>query len=93
MQELERRGNRLEDESDKLKEAVTQLLISTEKLNDVVAKQNEFTPKIASLNERLHALELDISNARLVQSAFVKVVVIIAGSAITMAVSAFAGVI
>jgi len=85
--EITRRMDRLEREHDDIKDSLNKLVLSTQRMADLLETQKTLAPKIEDLTSKVHALEIVTSNANLVQRAFVWGAGIIGGSAIVMAMT------
>lgn len=85
--DLNRRIERLELKHDSTDQAIKELVISTNRMGDLLEAQKGYLPKIEKLIERVTLLEIAASNANLVQRAFVWGAGTIGASAIIMAMT------
>lgn len=85
--EANRRIDRLEREHERLQHAVTDLVISTQRIGDLVEAQSKNTPKLDFLITEINAVKTELSNTKLVQKGFLWLAGIIGSSAITIAMA------
>jgi len=89
--ELDRRIGRLETEQTKMQDTLNELVLSTQRIGDLLEAQKMITPKVESHNEQLHSLELRLSNAQLVQKGFLWVGSLLATSTVAMLIAVARG--
>ena len=82
-----RRLDRLEFEQDKMEEVLQQLVLSTQRIGDLLEAQKLCLPKIERLAGELVNVKIDLSNAQLIQKGVVWLGGIIASSAVVMALT------
>ena len=82
-----RRLDRLEFEQDKMEEVLQQLVLSTQRIGDLLEAQKLCLPKIDRLASELVNVKIDLSNAQLIQKGVVWLGGIIASSAVVMALT------
>jgi len=82
-----RRLDRLEYEQDKTAEALQQLVLSTQRMGDLLESQKICLPKIDKLTSDLVGVKIDLSNSQLIQKGIVWLGGIVASSAIVMALT------
>lgn len=82
-----RRLDRLENEQDKMADALQQLVLSTQRMGDLLEAQKACLPRIEKLSEELVKVKIDLSNSQLVQRGVVWLGGIVASSAIVMALT------
>ncbi len=82
-----RRLDRLEHEQDKTEEILQQLVLSTQRMGDLLESQKACIPKIERLANELVGVKIDLSNSQLVQKGVVWLGGIVASSAIVMALT------
>lgn len=82
-----RRLDRLESEQDKMEEVLQQLVLSTQRMGDLLEAQRACLPKIERLANELVDVKIDLSNSRLVQKGVVWLGSIVASTAIVMALT------
>lgn len=82
-----RRLDRLEHEQDKMEEVLQQLVLSTQRMGDLLESQKICLPKIDKLTNELVNVKIDLSNAQLIQRGVVWLAGIVASSAIVMAIT------
>lgn len=82
-----RRLDRLESEQDKMEEVLQQLVLSTQRMGDLLESQKICLPKIDKLSGELVNVKIDLSNAQLIQRGVVWLGGIVASSALVMALS------
>lgn len=82
-----RRLDRLETEQDKTEEVLQQLVLSTQRMGDLLESQKICLPRIEKLSEELVKVKIDLSNSQLVQRGVVWLGGIVASSAIVMALA------
>lgn len=82
-----RRLDRLEHEQDKMEEILQQLVLSTQRMGDLLESQKTCIPKIEQLASELVNVKIDLSNAQLIQKGVVWLGGIVASSAIVMALT------
>lgn len=85
--DINRRIERLEREHDTINTTLQKLVISTNRMADLLESQKALSPKLDALTDRVARLEIQASNANLVQRAFVWGAGVIGGSAIIMAMT------
>ncbi len=86
-EDIHRRLGRLEKEQDKMEEVLQSLVLSTQRMGDLLESQKNCLPKIESLTEDLHKVQIQVSNAQLVQRGVTWLAGIVASSAIVMAMA------
>ena len=82
-----RRLDRLEHEQDKMEEVLQQLVLSTQRMGDLLEAQKNVLPKIEVLGRELVDIKIELSNAQLIQKGVVWLGGIVASSAIVMALA------
>lgn len=90
--QLQRRLDRLERETEKANSEITQLIISTQRMADLIEVQTKNQPKLDRLITQVHNLEMGLSNAQLVQRGVVWLAGIVGSSAVAMAMAFLFGV-
>lgn len=86
-QDIDRRLTKIESEQDKMEETLQTLVLSTQRMADVLENQKEMFPQIAELTRKVHKLEISMSNAALIQRGVVWLGSIIGSSGVIMALS------
>lgn len=84
---IENRLTRLERDAEKASDEIRQLIISTQRMADLLEAQARNTPKLDLLLSKVHDLELGLSNAQLVQKGVVWLAGIVGSSAVAMAMA------
>lgn len=84
---IETRLTRLERDAEKASDEIRQLIISTQRMADLLEAQARNTPKLDLLLSKVHDLELGLSNAQLVQKGVVWLAGIVGSSAVAMAMA------
>lgn len=82
-----RRLSRLEQEQDKTEEVLQQLVLSTQRMGDLLEAQKTCLPKLEALAQELVQVKIELSNAQLIQKGVVWLGGIVASSAIVMALT------
>lgn len=82
-----RRLDKLEKEQDKMEDVLQQLVLSTQRMGDLLEAQKTCLPKIEQLTNELVQVKIDLSNAQLIQKGVVWLGGIVASSAIVMALT------
>lgn len=82
-----RRLDRLEHEQDKMEEVLQQLVLSTQRMGDLLESQSMCLPKIERLSNELVDVKINLSNSQLVQKGVVWLGGIVASAAIVMALA------
>ena len=84
---IENRLTRLERDAEKASDEIRQLIISAQRMADLLEAQARNTPKLDALLSKVHDLELGLSNAQLVQKGVVWLAGIVGSSAVAMAMA------
>ena len=79
-----RRLDRLEYEQDKMEEVLQQLVLSTQRIGDLLELQKDSLPKIATVASALVDIRIELSNAQLIQKGVIWLGGIISSSAVVM---------
>lgn len=82
-----RRLDRLEYEQDKMEEALQKLVLSTQRMGDLLESHMVCLPKIEKLSLELVGVQIELSNSQLIQKGVVWLGGIVASSAIVMALA------
>jgi hypothetical protein len=82
-----RRLDRLENEQDKMEMALQQLVLSTQRIGDLLESQKGCLPRIEKLTAELVTMKIELSNSQLIQRGVVWLGGIVASSAIIMALT------
>ena len=85
--ELGRRLDKLEGDYSDLNRTMSTLASDIAVISQVLRQNQEIAPRIKELEKKSHQLELDLSNARLVQKGFLWLGTLIAGSVVTMGIT------
>ena len=86
-EDLDRRISRIEREQERMEEVLRELVLSTTRIGDLLEQQRAMAPKIDTLSQQVHSLQISVSNAQLVQKGVVWLGGIIGSSAVVMAMS------
>lgn len=84
LQDATRRLDRLERDQDRVQKSVTELIISTQRIGDLVQAQNQALPRLEAITSDIGVLKTEISNTKLVQRGFIWLAGIIGSSAVAM---------
>ena len=82
--DIDRRLDRLEREQEKMEDVLQQLVLSTQRMGDLLEAQKKCLPKIEALTEEMTSVKIQLSNAQLIQRGVVWLAGIIGSSAIVM---------
>lgn len=85
--DIDRRLNKLEREQEKMEDILSQLVLSTTRMGDLLEAQKAALPKIEHLTQELTEIKIQVSNAQLVQRGVIWLGGIIGSSAIVMAMT------
>ena len=85
--ELGKRLDKLEGDYSDLNRTMSTLASDIAVISQVLKQNQELAPRVASMEKSIHALELDLSNARLVQRGFLWLGSLLAGSIVTMGIT------
>lgn len=85
--ELGKRLDKLESEYSELNKTMSTLASDIAVISQVLKQNQELAPKVSRMENSIHALELDLSNARLVQRGFLWLGSLLAGSVVTMGIT------
>lgn len=90
-EDIHRRLGRLEKEQDKMEEVLQQLVLSTQRMGDLLEVQKDYLPKIEALSKEMVTIKIQLSNAQLVQRGVMWLGGIIGSSAVVMGMTYFFG--
>jgi predicted nuclease with TOPRIM domain len=85
--ELGKRLDKLEGDYSELNKTMSTLASDIAVISQVLKQNQELTPRVSALEKKNHELELDLSNARLVQKGFLWLGTMVAGSVVTMGIT------
>ena len=86
-EDIHRRLGRLEKEQDKMEETLQALVLSTQRMGDLLEAQKAALPKLENLTEEMTSIKIQLSNAQLIQRGVMWLAGIIGSSAIVMAMT------
>ena len=85
--ELGKRLDKLEGDYSERNKTMSTLASDIAVISQVLKQNQELTPRVLTLEKKNHELELDLSNARLVQKGFLWLGTMVAGSVVTMGIT------
>lgn len=87
MDHLDRRLTNLEAKHEKMADALSELLVSTSRIGELLEQQKACLPRIEEQQRQINALQISVSNAQLVQRGVIWLGGLVGSSAVIMAMT------